>query len=214
MRLFLLGSSLIAISSIIVFFPQSDLIVQEDITVNSTQIPQEEISGLIDTKSIASIQEVAVPVLPVGKPVKLMIPQIKVDSVLESVGLTSRGAVDIPKGPASAAWFDLGRRPGEEGTAVIVGHFGWKDGIPAVFDNLHKLRKGDKLNVLSDSGETISFVVRELKTYKEHEIVAEVFGSNDGKAHLNLITCQGVWNKSKKSYSNRLVVFTDLVASE
>jgi hypothetical protein len=38
-----------------------------------------------------------------------------------------------------------------------------------------------------------------------------VFASNDGGAHLNLITCAGEWNKGKKSYSERLVVFADKV---
>jgi len=33
--------------------------------------------------------------------------------------------------------------------------------------------------------------------------------SSDAKAHLNLITCEGVWDKVSKSYSKRLVVFTD-----
>lgn len=145
----------------------------------------------------------------IAMPIRLTIPKIKVDSNLEHVGLTPQGAVAVPKGPASAAWFNVGPRPGAVGSAVIVGHFGWKDGIPAVFDNLHKLRKGDKLHVEGDTGETITFVVRELKTYGENEVAPEVFGSNDGKEHLNLITCQGVWNKTKKSYSKRLVVFTD-----
>ncbi|PIZ82226.1 MAG: class F sortase, partial [Parcubacteria group bacterium CG_4_10_14_0_2_um_filter_41_6] len=39
--------------------------------------------------------------------------------------------------------------------------------------------------------------------------VPEVFNSSDGKAHLNLITCTGVWNKEDNAFSERLVVFTD-----
>jgi len=34
--------------------------------------------------------------------------------------------------------------------------------------------------------------------------------SNDGKAHLNLITCAGVWDEVEKSHSSRLVVFADM----
>lgn len=204
MRLLLSGAVLIAICLTIILFPRFDQIAEEEILLN-TQVPK----GLIDTGSTASIQEAVIPVSPVGKPIGLKIPKIKVDSKLDYVGLTPQGAVDAPSGPSNAAWFNLGRRPGEEGAAVIVGHFGWKNSIPAVFDNLHKLNPGDRLYVESDSGETITFVVRELRSYKENELVAEVFGSNDGKSHLNLITCQGIWNKAKKSYSNRLVVFTD-----
>ena len=147
---------------------------------------------------------------PVGRPVRLKIPGINVDTVLESVGLTSQGAVDVPKGPTNAAWFDLGPRPGDNGSAVITGHYGlWKNGEESVFNDLNKLRKGDKLYVEDDKGVIISFVVRESRRYDPNADASDVFGSNDGLAHLNLITCEGVWDKVSKSYSIRLVVFTD-----
>jgi LPXTG-site transpeptidase (sortase) family protein len=144
-----------------------------------------------------------------GSPVRLTIPRIGVDAVLESVGLTAEGAVAVPKGPANAAWFDLGPRPGEVGSAVITGHFGWKDNLPAVFDDLSSLRAGDSLLVEDEKGVVTVFVVRELRTYGEYEDAPDVFSSSDGKAHLNLVTCEGIWNKSSKSYSKRLVVFAD-----
>jgi len=146
----------------------------------------------------------------IGFPISLSIPKINVDTTIESVGLTLKGAVDVPKNPANAAWFNLGPRPGDSGSAVITGHYGrWKNGQGSVFDDLYKLRQGDKLYVKDDKGITISFVVRESRRYNPSEKVSEVFVSSDGKAHLNLITCEGVWNQVSKSYSKRLVVFTD-----
>ncbi len=142
-------------------------------------------------------------------PIRLMIPKINVDASLEQVGLTAEGKADVPTDPSNAAWLDTGPRPGEEGTAVIDGHFGWKDGIPAVFDDLTKLQKGDQLYVEDDTGATLAFTVRSIRTYGEHEDTSGVFGSSDGKAHLNLITCEGAWNTISKTYSKRLVVFTD-----
>jgi LPXTG-site transpeptidase (sortase) family protein len=144
-----------------------------------------------------------------GLPAYLRIPGIGVDAPIDSVGLTPEGAMDVPKGPATSAWFDLGPRPGENGSAVIDGHFGWKDGIPAVFDNLSKLQKGDIVYVDDTTGSTTAFVVRDIETYGHNEDASDIFASDDGKAHLNLITCGGVWNNAQKSYSNRLVVFTD-----
>lgn len=139
----------------------------------------------------------------------LKIPKINVLANIESVGLTSYGAMDVPKGPVDVAWYALGPRPGEIGSAVISGHFGWKNGISAVFDNLYKLQVSDKIYIEVDGGATTTFVVREIRTYGENDIVPDVFSSNDEKAHLNLITCEGIWNKVSKSYSKRLVVFTD-----
>lgn len=145
----------------------------------------------------------------VGLPVHLKIPSISVDALFEYVGLTAQGDMDIPKGPDSVAWYNLGPRPGEKGSAVIAGHEGWKNAIPAVFDDLATLHPGDKVYVEDERGVITTFVVRELKVYGRVQNAAEVFESNDGKAHLNLVTCQGIWNEAKKSYANRLVVFTD-----
>lgn len=145
----------------------------------------------------------------VGWPARLKILSINIDAPVEYVGLTSDGAMDVPKGPAEVAWFNLGPQPGENGSAVIAGHYGWKNNIPAVFDNLHKLRIGDKISVENEKGLATTFVVREIRIYGKDEDASEVFISSDGKSHLNLITCAGVWNQAEKTRSERLVVFTD-----
>lgn len=146
-----------------------------------------------------------------GIPTHLTIPKMEVDAIIDQVGLAADWSMAAPKYPANAAWFNLGPHPGDNGSAVIAGHYGWKNGIPAVFDNLHKLIKGDRLYVNDGKGATTTFVVREFRTYGQNEDATEVFSSSDGKAHLNLITCEGIWDKVSKSYSKRLVVFTDKV---
>ena len=145
----------------------------------------------------------------VGLPARLEIPKIKVDAALDYVGVTSKGELGVPAGPTNAAWYDQGPSPGQTGNAVIDGHFGYKNHIPAVFDNLHMLQKGDKLYVKDIKGLTTTFVVRQLRTYGPNDYAPAIFRSSDGKAHLNLITCQGDWNQAQKSYSTRLVVFAD-----
>lgn len=143
-------------------------------------------------------------------PEHLRIPAIGVDAAIEHLGLTPQRAMDAPKGAADVAWFDLGPHPGDVGSAVIAGHEGWKNNLPAVFDDLYKLQKGDKVYVEDANGTTTAFVVREIRIYKQDADTSEVFSSKDGKVHLNLITCKGVWNTAQKSYSDRLVVFTDI----
>jgi len=143
-------------------------------------------------------------------PVRLIIPKIGVDAFIESLGLTSDGAMDVPKIPNNVAWFNLGPRPGENGSAVIAGHYGfWKNGSGSIFDNLNKLKKGDEIFIEDKKGTITAFVVRELKRYNQNANVPEVFNLNDGESHLNLITCEGIWDKNKKTYSDRLIVFTD-----
>ncbi len=145
-----------------------------------------------------------------GPPVRLIIPTIKVDAVIESLGLTPDGVISVPEDPRSVAWYNLGARPGEVGNAVISGHYGWKDDTPAVFDSLRNVRESDKLYIEDEQGKLLTFVVREIKTYNTQENSSEVFTSTDGRKHLVLITCEGEWNKKAQSYANRLVVFADM----
>lgn len=142
-------------------------------------------------------------------PQQLKIPKLKIDTVIEQVGLTAEGDMDTPKGPNEVAWYKFGPRPGGKGNAVITGHFGLKNNVPGVFDNLDKLSAGDLIYVEDMKGVTISFVVSKIQKYGAEEDASVVFRSSDDEAHLNLITCDGVWNQAKKSYSHRLVVFAD-----
>ena len=117
--------------------------------------------------------------------------------------------MDVPTGPDEVGWFNLGPIPGEQGNSIIGGHSGWKNGIPAVFDNLYKLKKGDKIYVEDKKGMINTFIVRENRMYGSTTDVTEVYTPSDEKAHLNLITYAGSWNEILKSYSDRLVVFAD-----
>lgn len=145
----------------------------------------------------------------VSLPVRLKIPQIKVDAAIEYLGLTDNGEMATTKDPGTVAWYEQGQRPGEVGSAVIAGHFGWKNNLPASFDHLNKLQKGDSIYIVDDKGATISFKVRMLRIFSKTDDAKTVFSSVDGIAHLNLITCEGVWDNASHSYSGRLVAFSD-----
>lgn len=142
-------------------------------------------------------------------PVHLIIPSINVDAAVQDIGLTEQGAMDVPDNTTDVGWYKLGSLPGETGSAVISGHFDGREGNFGVFNNLNKLKPGDKIYVLNDQGTTTTFAVRESRTYNPG-YADEVFFPNDNGVHLNLVTCDGVWDKNKKSYSKRLVVFTDI----
>ncbi len=143
-----------------------------------------------------------------GIPVRLKIPKINVDATIQQVGVTSQGAMAVPTNTVDVGWFNLGPHPGEQGSAVIAGHFDDKHGEAGVFSDLDKLKKGDKIYVEDDTEAFLTFVVQESRTYNPG-YADDVFGQGNG-VHLNLITCDGVWDTARKSYSKRLVVFTDM----
>lgn len=143
-----------------------------------------------------------------GLPVRLLIPKIDVDARVTYMGLTASGDMEAPKTNEDAGWYKYGARPGNIGSAVIAGHLGV--GNPAVFADLGLLVKGDTLSVIDDDGQSVSFIVTDTRTYEYDTEPSEVFSSEVG-AHLNLITCNGNWNSTVKTYSQRLVIFTDKV---
>jgi LPXTG-site transpeptidase (sortase) family protein len=145
----------------------------------------------------------------IGLPIRLKIPSINVDAEIYYVGLTSDGKMDIKSDPTQVAWYEYGPRPGEKGSAVIAGHYGWLDGKGSVFNDLHTLGKGDEIIITDSKGSSITFVVRESQKFDPDVDTSSIFHSNDGKIHLNLITCDGTWISFKNSYSDRLVIFTD-----
>jgi len=144
-----------------------------------------------------------------GLPARLQIISIGVDAAIEQVGILADGSMDVPKNPADTAWYQSGPRPGEVGSAVIDGHVDWYFGAKAVFTNLKNLKVGEHIVVMDEQGHPVSFIVRRTQIFGSTDDATNVFTSTDGLAHLNLITCQGVWDQIANSYTQRLVVFTD-----
>lgn len=145
-------------------------------------------------------------------PISLNIPKIQVHTSIIPIGLTPNGDMDMPEGFSNVWWYRHWTYLGNRGTAVIAGHYGiLKNGTIAVFNNLSKLEKGDLLSIQDKNGTTITFIVRESRIYAQNDETLSVFFSNDWGTHLNLITCQGIWNNVSKNYANRLVIFTDKV---
>jgi LPXTG-site transpeptidase (sortase) family protein len=142
-------------------------------------------------------------------PRHLMIPAINLSAQIQHVGVTANGEMGIPSNTVDVGWFSLGTRPGEQGSAVIAGHFNGVDGKQGVFADLNKLKEGDKLYIIDAGGKFTTFIVRLSKIYDPGYAEEEVFRSSTG-AHLNLVTCDGFWEESSKSYTKRLVVFAEI----
>lgn len=144
------------------------------------------------------------------KPAYIIIPSIGVNAAIVSVGLTDEGAVDSPKDPAWAGWFEKGPLPGERGSTIIDGHRGWRNKTPAIFDRLHEIQLDDYVIIIDEEGNTLTYRVYALKTYDPNESPDEVFAPSTTSL-LNLITCNGEWDFLAQTATKRLVVFTQRV---
>lgn len=144
-----------------------------------------------------------------GIPVRMLIPRIDMNAEIEVITKDESGYPTPPKLALNTGWYDLGVKPGEEGTAVIYGYVYWKNGYTARFSDLHFSKPGDFIEIIDDKDIITTFVVVEVKKYNLDTDISKLYESNDGKSHLNLITYDGAWDEATESYSKRVVVFTE-----
>ena len=141
-------------------------------------------------------------------PVAIAIPAIGLRNIpIYSVGLDAHGAMETPSGWWETGWFQYGPVPGQAGSSVIAGHYDSNSG-PAVFWNLWKLRKGDKIYVLLSNRTIRTFSVESTEVYPFNRAPLDRIFAEGNQQRLNLTTCSGIFNPRTQNYSHRLVVYT------
>jgi sortase (surface protein transpeptidase) len=137
-------------------------------------------------------------------PVRLVIPRISVDALVEARGLDNARNLDAPRNYRDVAWYEAGPAPGQPGNALINGHVNWWTGA-AVFTQLSRLRRGDEVIVLREDGSRAVFRVTTQALVRAGARVASLFAPSP-VATLTLITCAGVWDSARGSDTQRLLV--------
>jgi sortase (surface protein transpeptidase) len=152
--------------------------------------------------------------VPMERPTRLIISAIHLDVAVEMVGLKADGDLDTPQEYPldDVGWYEMGPVPGERGSAVIDGHLDRPGGSPAVFGYLSRLQIGDDVIIMTSWGRTLHFRVTHVQAYQPQAAPSQaIFGDMSGN-YLNLITCAGDWIPSEHQTTQRLVVYTSLVA--
>ena len=133
-----------------------------------------------------------------------------IDADVQHVGVKADGSMGTPSNFTDVAWYKYGTIPGQRGSAVIDGHVDNGLSLPGVFKRLGELEIGDDVYVEQKNGSKMRFVVVDIKHFPYDEAPRElIFGRSDA-VRLNLVTCEGDWIRQQKTYSERLVVFTEL----
>ena len=149
---------------------------------------------------------------PTPAPVRVEIPAIGVATRLQRLGRAGDGTIEVPHGPDKwdvAGWYKDGTRPGDPGSAVILGHVDSTSG-PAVFYRLRDLRPGDPVLVERADGARLRFLVERSRSYPKTTFpTRDVFGPVPA-AELRLVTCGGEFDRARGSYRDNLVVFARL----
>jgi hypothetical protein len=146
-------------------------------------------------------------------PVRLEIARIGVSTRLQRLGKDGHGAVEVPSGPhrwEEAGWYAGGTRPGDPGSAVILGHVDSRLSGPAVFYRLPELRPGDLVEVVRADGSRVRFAVQRVEEYPKARFpTADVYYPTLTPM-LRLVTCGGGFDRNLGHYLDNVIVFATL----
>lgn len=148
-----------------------------------------------------------------SQPVRVRIPALGIDSVVNPIGLDKDGALAVPQpGPHlnEAAWFKNSPTPGQPGPSIIEGHVDSVEG-PSVFFRLGDIKPGDTVVVNRKDGSVVTFRVNAVRDFKKASFPTFlVYGSDIARPTLRLITCSDFDSAIHHHVGNE-VVFAHLV---
>ena len=142
-------------------------------------------------------------------PVRIDIPRIGVTSSLDRLGRARNKTVEVPTRWEVAGWYAGGTRPGDPGSAVILGHVDSKRG-PAVFFRLRELRNGDEIEVGRADGSTVRFAVERVAQYDKQRFPTDEVYYPTLTPALRLVTCGGEFDATVGHYRSNIIVFATL----
>lgn len=143
-------------------------------------------------------------------PSRLRIPALSVNANIQETGLTKSGAMGTPTNFTDVAWYKGGPVPGQLGSAVIDGHVDNGLSLPGVFKYLGDIQVGNDIYVDTKDGRALHFVVTDIESYPYKSVPTDSIFDKTDMPRLNLITCEGHWVKSDRTYDERLVVYAEL----
>lgn len=145
----------------------------------------------------------------VALPVRLRIPELGVDSPLDTLGQAPDRTVEVPADPVRAGWYALGPRPGQAGPAVVLGHVDG-NGRPGVFFRVDELRPGAVVVVDRADGSEAHFRVTRLERMPKTSFpTSEVYLPTAGP-ELRLVTCGGSFDSAIGHYRDNVIAYAEL----
>lgn len=147
-------------------------------------------------------------------PTALHISKIGVNSSLVPLCLNPDKTVQVPDvdHPEQAGYYALGYRPGDRGSAVLLGHVDG-DRRLGVFHSLSRLAKGDRIVVDRADGSKVTFAVTKTETILKDDFVPEDVYGPAPDAELKLVSCGGRYSKQANGYVANVITSAHLVRS-
>ena len=140
-----------------------------------------------------------------SRPVRLVVPSLKIKAPVAPIHLTGDGALNPPSDTHEVGWWDASARPGAgRGQTVLTGHTVHTGG--GVLNDLGRLRPGARVLVVTPHG-TLTYRATRVVTYTKAQLArhsVDLFAQKRAHPRLVLITCTG-W--TGHDYTSNIVAF-------
>lgn len=190
------------------FLPaNTSAVINVVVPVKTSTYVAPDVVGTVTTNSNA--QYVGGPI----NPNRIAIPSLNIDAMIEDVGVNNKNNIAVPKSFQTVGWYKYSVLPGEKGMSIFDGHLNNALGMDGVFSDLGKIRIGDDIVVSDQKGNKVRFVVTATSSlgYLSKLNSLESLGSSDHSARkIVLITCEGEWVATSKTYTDRLIVVGEI----
>jgi hypothetical protein len=137
-------------------------------------------------------------------PVAVRIAGIGLQATVLSVGVDADNQFAVPEAEA-VGWYKYGAAPGEAGSTVLAAHVDY-GGRPGAFFHLADLTVGEILEVELAGGAVMQYRVTANILYDKTELPADELFRKGGEPVLQLITCGGTFDQTRRSYRGTVVV--------
>lgn len=137
----------------------------------------------------------------------LRIAKLDINARVETIGVTSSGAMGVPTDMWNAGWYIGSAKPGQGGAVFMDGHSTANRG--ALFGNLDTLVAGDMLEIQRNDGAVIKYQVAKVSVVNRNDVdmAAMMLPYDLSKNGLNILSCTGQWIESEQTLENRVMVY-------
>ena len=137
-------------------------------------------------------------------PVRISIPALGLDSVIEDTGYDATHTMEIVPSAEIISWLRESAIPSNNGNAILGGHNKWRGNICPLYD-LDTLEIGEEMKIEYEGGLCLKFKLESVFVYALATAPAGQIMNVGGEARVTIITCKPPYNPKIGTSDNRIV---------
>lgn len=140
-------------------------------------------------------------------PISVDVPSVNISAAVQPITMVS-DALDVSAldaEPMDAGWYSKSAKVGQVGPMVLAAHINYNG--PGAFGRLHLVKPGATVTVTGDDLSEKTYVIYQVDQPKKAQFPTEAVYGRVDQPEIRLITCGGVFDKTRHSYVDNFVAY-------